>query len=108
MKVEGLRRRIAVRRLGRIASLREARMVEIAEGVKGGVITRRESLVICARSLTAQVERSGRGEGVLGGGAVPSEGVELRESVNWSSRRSVVVVSVAMGFVSAIAVVFLS
>ena len=79
MKLEGVTRRVAVRRLGRIASLSELRIVEIAEGVKGGVMIRRESLVVCARRVVAQVERRGRGEGLLGGGDVPSVGTELRE-----------------------------
>lgn len=106
MKVDGVRRRVAVRRLGRMASLSEVRRVEMAEGVKGGVIIRRESLVICARRVAAQVERSGRGEGLFGGGTVPSAGTELRELVNWSKRASVVV-SVVVSLVSAIAVTVL-
>lgn len=65
VKLEGVRRRVAVRRLGRIASLREVSIVEIAEGVSGGVIRRRESLVVCARKVAAQVERSGRGRDCL-------------------------------------------
>ena len=102
VKVVGVRRRVAVRRLGRIASLREVRRVEMADGVNGGVIMRRESLVICARRVVAHVERSGSGEGLFGGGVVPSAGTELRELVNWS-RRASVVLSVTVSFVSVIA-----
>lgn len=83
MKLPGVRRRVAVRRLGRIASLREVMMVEIAEGVNGGVMIKRESLVVCARRVVAQVARRGRGEGLVGGGsAVASGETESREREN--------------------------
>ena len=65
-----------------MASLKELRMLEMAVGVKGGVIVRRESLVVCARRLAAQVDRRGSGEGLSGGGVVPSGGRELRELAN--------------------------
>ncbi len=71
VKVDGVRRSAAVRRLGRIASLRELRILEMAVGVKGGVIIRSESLVVCARRVVAQVERRESGEGLLGGGVLP-------------------------------------
>jgi hypothetical protein len=86
VKCDGVRRRLALRRLGRIVSLMEMRIVQMADGVKGGVIVRSESLVVCARRVAVQVERRGRGEGLSGVGTAPSGGRELREAANWSRR----------------------
>ncbi len=105
MKFEGVRRRVAVRRLGRIASLMEVRIVQMADEVKGGVIISSDSLVVCARRVAAQVERRGTGEGLSLGGVVPSGGRELREAMNWS-RSLPVVERTRLSFESPIAAAF--
>jgi hypothetical protein len=87
----GDNRRTPVSKLGRTASLKEVRMVETAEGEKGGVMVRSDSLVVCARRVTALTARSGSGEGEFSGGAAPSRLIELTEARNWSRRPEIVV-----------------
>lgn len=99
MNERGIMRWVAVRREGRMESLRAVMRGIMALGVKGAVSVRRESLVDCDLRVLAEAERRGSGEGVdlLVGGGGGGEGLE-REKENWSRRARVVVrVVVSLG-----------